>query len=99
MRRPGPHLLDGLRQRRERHRQRHVFLRIGYGVAGVLVVLGGILLLVLPGPGLLVIALGLAMLALEFAWAERVLERALVRLEQGIDRLQNRRTPSEDHRS
>jgi hypothetical protein len=34
-------------------------------------------MLVLPGPGLLVMAAGLAMLALEFAWAERVLERTL----------------------
>jgi hypothetical protein len=43
-------------------------------------VLIGLAMLVLPGPGLLVIAAGLAMLALEFAWAERVLERTLDRM-------------------
>jgi hypothetical protein len=34
-------------------------------------------MLVLPGPALLVIPVGLAMLALEFAWAERLLDRAI----------------------
>ncbi len=39
-------------------------------------------MLVLPGPGMLVTAIGLSMLALEFAWAERLLGKALDRLEQ-----------------
>lgn len=43
-------------------------------VGGTLVAVG-IALLVLPGPGLLLIALGLALLATEFAWARHVLER------------------------
>jgi hypothetical protein len=37
-------------------------------------------MLVLPGPAFLVIPIGLALLSLEFAWAEQLLERAL---EQG----------------
>jgi hypothetical protein len=37
-------------------------------------------MLVLPGPAFLVIPVGLALLSLEFAWAERLLDRAL---EQG----------------
>jgi uncharacterized protein (TIGR02611 family) len=43
-------------------------------VGGTLVAVG-VALLVLPGPGLLVIALGLALLATEFAWARHVLDR------------------------
>ena len=43
---------------------------------GSTVVLFGVLLLVLPGPGILVIVLGLAILATEFAWAEALLLRA-----------------------
>lgn len=43
-------------------------------VGGTLVAVG-VALLVLPGPGLLVIALGLALLATEFAWARHVLVR------------------------
>ncbi len=41
-------------------------------VGGTLVAVG-IALLVLPGPGLLLIAVGLALLATEFAWARHVL--------------------------
>jgi uncharacterized protein (TIGR02611 family) len=39
-------------------------------------VIAGVLMLVLPGPGLLAIIAGLAILATEFAWAEAVLTRA-----------------------
>jgi Putative transmembrane protein (PGPGW) len=46
-------------------------------VAGFIVTLAGFALLVLPGPALVIIPIGLAMLALEFAWAERALEKAL----------------------
>jgi len=35
----------------------------------------GLALLVLPGPGLLVLAAGLAVLAVEFHWARRLLAR------------------------
>ena len=40
---------------------------------GSTVIAFGVLLLVLPGPGILVIIVGLAILATEFAWAEAVL--------------------------
>jgi uncharacterized protein (TIGR02611 family) len=42
-------------------------------VIGVSVVLFGVLLLVTPGPAVLVIPLGLGILATEFLWAERLL--------------------------
>ncbi len=44
-------------------------------IAGVAVLLAGFAMLLLPGPGVLVIILGLVILATEFAWAERVLDR------------------------
>ena len=44
-------------------------------IAGVAVLLAGLAMLALPGPGVLVIILGLMILATEFAWAERVLDR------------------------
>jgi uncharacterized protein (TIGR02611 family) len=40
---------------------------------GSTVLIFGVLLLVLPGPGILVIIVGLAILATEFAWAEALL--------------------------
>jgi len=42
---------------------------------GALMVLAGALMLVLPGPGLLVIALGMALIAEESLWASRLLDR------------------------
>ena len=78
-------LLDGLRERRERHAERNRLLRIGFAVFGFLVVLAGLAMLVLPGPGLIVIAIGLGILALEFAWAERLLERTVDRMEEAAD--------------
>ncbi|QWF23637.1 PGPGW domain-containing protein [Nocardioides sp. LMS-CY] len=44
-------------------------------IGGPLLIVAGVLMLVLPGPGLLVIALGFALLALEYPWARHVLAR------------------------
>jgi tellurite resistance protein TerC len=45
-------------------------------VFGATIVLLGLVMVVTPGPGILVIFLGLGLLALEFAWAARLLRRA-----------------------
>jgi len=42
---------------------------------GFTIILIGVALLVLPGPGTLVIILGLALLGTEFVWARRLLKR------------------------
>ena len=47
--------------------------RIGVAVLGSLVILFGVLLIVTPGPAILVIPFGLAILATEFRWARRLL--------------------------
>lgn len=44
-------------------------------VIGGTIVLFGIVLIVLPGPAVVVVPLGLAVLATEFAWARAVLKR------------------------
>jgi uncharacterized protein (TIGR02611 family) len=80
-------LLEGIRERRERHLERNRVLRVGFAFFGFIVVLAGVAMLVLPGPGLLVIAIGLGILALEFSWAERLLERAVDRLEDAADQV------------
>lgn len=49
-------------------------LKIGIGVLGTLVVAIGIVLIPFPGPGWAIVILGLAILALEFAWAKNLLE-------------------------
>jgi uncharacterized protein (TIGR02611 family) len=45
-------------------------------VTGWVIVLAGVAMLVLPGPGLLVIVAGLSVLAIEFAWAARLRDQA-----------------------
>jgi uncharacterized protein (TIGR02611 family) len=77
--------LDGLRERRERHRERSRIVRAAVVLGGFVVVLAGLAMLVLPGPGLPVLAVGLAVLALEFVWAEILLERTVDRMTKTSD--------------
>jgi len=49
--------------------------RIAVAVVGGTVTLGGIAMIVLPGPALIVIPLGLSILATEFPWARRYLRK------------------------
>lgn len=56
-------------------------------VAGIVVVGAGVAMLALPGPGILVIFIGLAILASEFAWAERTLDRTKSRATEATLRL------------
>ena len=80
-----PPLIERVRARQARHRSRNRVYRFAFAVAGFVVLLAGIVMLVTPGPGIPVIILGLTMLALEFAWAERWLERLIDRAEQAVD--------------
>jgi len=50
--------------------------RVIVSVVGATVLLIGIALLVLPGPAFIVIPVGLAILATEYAWARRWLKKA-----------------------
>ena len=49
--------------------------RIAVTVVGGAVVAAGLAMLVLPGPGILVVAVGFAILGTEYAWAAAALER------------------------
>jgi uncharacterized protein (TIGR02611 family) len=66
-----------LEAQRTRHRQRPIVVRVLYLLVGFTLLLGGVGMLVLPGPAFLVIPIGLAILSLEFVWAEGLLDRAL----------------------
>ncbi len=55
-------------------------------VAGSTILLIGAALLVLPGPAFVVIPIGLAILATEFAWARRLLQKAKDAAEKGADK-------------
>jgi len=49
--------------------------RIFLVIAGFTLLLAGVAMLITPGPGLPVILLGLGLLAAEFVWARRLMER------------------------
>ena len=49
--------------------------RIAVTVVGGALVAAGLVMIVLPGPGILVIALGFAVLGTEYAWAAAALAR------------------------
>ena len=49
--------------------------RIAVTVVGAAVVAAGLAMLALPGPGMLVLALGFAILGKEYAWAAAAFER------------------------
>jgi hypothetical protein len=68
---------DRLRLRRERHRRRPLAVRMLVALGGFATLLGGLALLVLPGPGIPLVVVGLGLLALEFRWAEAALDRVL----------------------
>jgi uncharacterized protein (TIGR02611 family) len=72
-----PKLVRKLQERKEIHKELHLVWRLIWATAGFLVLLVGLAMLVLPGPALLVIPIGLAILALEFSWAENLLERGV----------------------
>ena len=54
----------------------HLIYRIAVGVVGLIIVVGGLLMVPFPGPGWLVVFLGLAIWASEFEWAQRLLHHA-----------------------
>ena len=63
-------------------RQRPLALRVLIVIGGFALLGAGALLLVLPGPGLLVIAAGLGLLSLEFEWAARLRRAVVARMER-----------------
>jgi uncharacterized protein (TIGR02611 family) len=79
---PEPELVRKLRARQAEHRRRGRLYRALYVVLGAVVLAAGVAMLALPGPAFVVIPIGLAILSLEFEWAERMLETALVKGEE-----------------
>ena len=56
--------------------------KVAIAIAGFAVLAVGILMIVTPGPAVLVIPLGMTILSKEYAWAGRLLERVKVILHQ-----------------
>jgi uncharacterized protein (TIGR02611 family) len=59
-----------------------LIFRILVGLLGLVLVAGGLLLVPLPGPGWLIVFAGVAVWAVEFAWARRLLRFARTRVQR-----------------
>jgi uncharacterized protein (TIGR02611 family) len=70
--RPIRRMLRAIRGAIERRPVLRRAYRVGVGVLGGTIAVGGLLLVPLPGPGWLLVFLGLAILGTEFAWAKRL---------------------------
>ena len=71
--------------------------RVAVTIVGGVFVLGGLAMLVLPGPGIVVIAIGFAILGTEYVWAavalehtKRVATRAGEYAKQGVRKMRGR---------
>ncbi len=82
-------LAEKLARRRAKHLQRSKAYRIGFAIVAFAIVLAGLALVPLPGPGWAIVFVGLGMLALEFKWAERLMEKILNRLEAAQESARN----------
>lgn len=88
--RTGGHRIPAPPATRRRRVSRQV-ARVVRTVGGVLLLLAGAAMLVLPGPGLLVIAAGLALLAVDYHWAKRLLVRTRQRIDATRRAVRSRR--------
>jgi len=76
----------------ELHKRQHPVLRkVIVAVIGFVLIAIGTALLVLPGPGILVILAGIAVLSLEFPWAKVVFDRIKALVDAALRRLGLRR--------
>jgi uncharacterized protein (TIGR02611 family) len=82
---PRRNRLTAFRERVRRLPGGWVAWRVGVTVVGVAVIIGGVILLPLPGPGWLIIFAGLGILATEYEWAQRLLGYARDRLRRWTD--------------
>lgn len=68
--------MDEQTERSPTRRPSSLTRRVLIGVAGWFVLVAGVVMIPYPGPGWLVVFAGLAILAKEFTWADRVLQFA-----------------------
>ena len=60
-------------------------------LAGFVVLIAGLILIPLPGPGILVTILGLFILSLEYEWAKRHMDRVKSAQQKIVDKAKNRK--------
>lgn len=74
-------------------RSGRIVVRVTVGVVGLALVLVGLVLVPLPGPGWLIVLAGLAVLAIEFVWAQHVLRFTRRQLRRWTDWIKRQSWP------
>jgi uncharacterized protein (TIGR02611 family) len=74
--------LQAIHHRVRSTRTGRLTLQLVIGVLGAIVITIGIILIPFPGPGWLIVLAGLAILAIEFVWAQRLLGFTRTQLER-----------------
>lgn len=69
--------------------------RVAVTIAGFTVVIVGLILVPLPGPGWLIVFAGLAILATEYVWAQRLLNFAKSKVGQAKDVVLRKKRPAD----
>jgi hypothetical protein len=72
-------------------RLRYLFRKTGITILGFALLVTGAVLLVLPGPGILVIILGLVVLSWEYEWAKHHLKRARLIHHKALEKARRRK--------
>jgi hypothetical protein len=72
-------------------RFKKIFRKTGVTILGVALLIAGAALLVLPGPGLVVIILGLVVLSWEYEWAKHHLHRARQAHKKALDKVRRKK--------
>ena len=75
----------GVREDTEEEARASIHVRLARMTLGTILLIAGVLMLALPGPGWITIAAGLAILAKDVAWAERALDRVRRHLPEDED--------------
>ena len=75
----------GFREETREAARRGVVTRLLRMTAGTLVTILGVIMMPLPGPGLLIVAIGLGILSRDVAWADRLLQIVRKRLPSDSD--------------
>lgn len=63
----------GYRELSDKAARSNVFIRLARITLGFVLIIAGVIMLIIPGPGLVAIAGGLALWSRDFVWAERTL--------------------------
>jgi uncharacterized membrane protein HdeD (DUF308 family) len=79
------------REHHERAKDRHFAVKLALAALGAVLIMAGFVMLFIPGPGIVTIAIGLALVAT----GSSRLSDALDRFEQRVRRWHARKTPSE----